>query len=406
MTLPWRVCSRARLSRDPRFDGKFFIGGGWRQRRVLPVDLPCAHGEREKLHILPYRRRGFGSGLPTVPAVQAGMFAGNEGLGGDLQHRVACAAADWRVRARVGWRGRGTRGAAWRGHHAAFAARLFLKHLGATPSSVAQTRRLHFAKKLIDDTRLPMGEVALSAGFGCVRRFNAAIRGTYRRTPTQIRKLARPEQGAAKNQYMFDLRFRPPYDWSGILDFLLRRAIPGVEHVENGAYRRTIEWNGRRGYFEVRADGKARAGADDRVRGFVGALPHRGERILWDVRSERRSQEKLRERREATHRAGAAGEGDAVASTRFPARGMDSSWACARSWANRSACRALRRLRGALRKNLAGRTRRLQALRACFPRRLCLRTPTSPAWVSLLRGPRRFENSRGACAMARLRFMA
>ena len=48
----------------------------------------------------------------------------------------------------------------------------------------------------------------------------------------------------------------PPYDWAGILDFLRRRAIPGVEHVENGAYRRTIEWSGRRGYFEVRADGK------------------------------------------------------------------------------------------------------------------------------------------------------
>jgi AraC family transcriptional regulator of adaptative response / DNA-3-methyladenine glycosylase II len=69
--------------------------------------------------------------------------------------------------------------------------RLFLRHLGATPIAVAQTRRIHFAKKLIDETRLPMSEIALAAGFGCVRRFNAGIRKVYHRTPTQLRRLAR-----------------------------------------------------------------------------------------------------------------------------------------------------------------------------------------------------------------------
>src|SRR5207245_6245468 len=64
--------------------------------------------------------------------------------------------------------------------------RLFLRHLGATPSAVAQTRRLHFAKKLIDETRLPMKDVAMAAGFGCVRRFNAAIHKVYHRPPTQL----------------------------------------------------------------------------------------------------------------------------------------------------------------------------------------------------------------------------
>src|SRR5436309_8888468 len=77
--------------------------------------------------------------------------------------------------------------------------RLFVQHLGATPSAVAQTRRLHFAKKLIDETKLPMGGVALASGFGCVRRFNAAIRRVYRRTPTQIRHLARQAAPQAEN---------------------------------------------------------------------------------------------------------------------------------------------------------------------------------------------------------------
>ncbi len=118
--------------------------------------------------------------------------------------------------------------------------RLFLKHLGATPTAVAQTRRLHFAKKLIDETGLPMTQVAMASGFGCVRRFNAGILTVYHRTPTQIRLLARQKQKQPENQYLFRLRFRPPYDWKGMLRFLAARAIPGVEAVADGCYRRSI----------------------------------------------------------------------------------------------------------------------------------------------------------------------
>ncbi len=129
--------------------------------------------------------------------------------------------------------------------------RLFLKHLGATPIAVAQTRRLHFAKKLIDETRLPMGQVALAAGFGSVRRFNAAIRKVYHRTPTHIRHIARRIATGPENQYIFRLHYRPPYNWRRVLEFLAPRAIPGVEVVTAGVYRRTISINEHHGYFEV-----------------------------------------------------------------------------------------------------------------------------------------------------------
>jgi AraC family transcriptional regulator of adaptative response / DNA-3-methyladenine glycosylase II len=132
--------------------------------------------------------------------------------------------------------------------------RLFIRHLGAPPSTVAQTRRLHFAKKLIDETRLPMAEIALAAGFGCVRRFNASIRKTYKRTPTQIRKLARLKTDPVENQYVFHLRYRPPYDWDGMLSFLAARATTGVEAVEGGVYSRSISVNGIPGYFSVSLD--------------------------------------------------------------------------------------------------------------------------------------------------------
>src|SRR5499427_9058566 len=134
--------------------------------------------------------------------------------------------------------------------------RLFIRHLGATPSAVAQTRRLHFAKKLIDETNLSMSQVALASGFGSVRRFNAGIRNVYHRTPMQLRGLMRNTTTLPENQYLFRLRFRPPFDWQGMLAFLAPRATPGVEVVEHGCYRRSISWDGDQGYFEVSLDEK------------------------------------------------------------------------------------------------------------------------------------------------------
>jgi AraC family transcriptional regulator of adaptative response / DNA-3-methyladenine glycosylase II len=113
---------------------------------------------------------------------------------------------------------------------------------------------MHFAKKLIDETHLPMSEVALASGFGCVRRFNAGIRKVYHRTPTQIRRLAQRRTMQPENHYLFRLRFRPPYDWKGMLAFLSPRATPGVEAVVDGTYRRTISLNGSDGWFEVSLD--------------------------------------------------------------------------------------------------------------------------------------------------------
>jgi AraC family transcriptional regulator of adaptative response / DNA-3-methyladenine glycosylase II len=104
--------------------------------------------------------------------------------------------------------------------------RLFLHHLGATPNDVALTRRVHFAKKLLDETSLPFNEVAFAAGFGSVRRFNGQIRRTYQRTPSELRRLARQ---APRPGHWFRLSGRPPHDWNAVPMFLRARATPGVE---------------------------------------------------------------------------------------------------------------------------------------------------------------------------------
>jgi AraC family transcriptional regulator of adaptative response / DNA-3-methyladenine glycosylase II len=47
------------------------------------------------------------------------------------------------------------------------------------------------AKRLLDDTKLPMIEIALLAGFRSLRRFNAVFAEVYKRPPTDIRRAQR-----------------------------------------------------------------------------------------------------------------------------------------------------------------------------------------------------------------------
>ena len=247
MDLDWRVCSRARLSRDARFDGKFFIGvvtSGVYCRATCPAPTAQERNVRYYPTAAAAAEAGFRPCLRCRPECSPGTpaWAGT-------QSTVSRAL---RLIGESGLEDGGVESLAERlGVGSRHLRRLFIRHLGATPSAVAQTRRLHFAKQLIDETNLAMIQVAMASGFGCVRRFNAAIRKVYHRTPTQIRHIARQTTIQPENQYLFRLDFRPPYHWKGMLCFLSPRAIPGVEVVEHGAYRRTISLNNSDGYLEV-----------------------------------------------------------------------------------------------------------------------------------------------------------
>jgi AraC family transcriptional regulator of adaptative response / DNA-3-methyladenine glycosylase II len=250
MNLNWQVCSQARLSRDVRFDGKFFIGvltSGVYCRPICPARTAQEKNVRYFSSAAAATEAGFRPCLRCRPECSPGTPAWL-GTPNTVSRALRLidenALEDGGVEVLAERLGVGSR----------HLRRLFLQHLGATPSAVAQTRRLHFAKKLIDETNLPMSEVAFASGFGSVRRFNAGIRKVYQRTPTQVRRLARQTAILPEHQYLFRLRFRPPYNWKGMLAFLAARATPGVEVVELGSYRRSISWNGSHGYFEVSLD--------------------------------------------------------------------------------------------------------------------------------------------------------
>jgi AraC family transcriptional regulator of adaptative response / DNA-3-methyladenine glycosylase II len=247
MKLDWDVCNRARHARDPRFDGKFFIAVKTTGIYCRPT---CRARTSNDCNILYFptaaaaAEAGFRPCLRCRPESSPGCaaWAGTQNTVTRALRLISeSGLEDGGVEALADHLGVGAR----------HLRRLFLKHLGATPTAVAQTRRLHFAKKLIDETALPMGQIALAAGFGCVRRFNETIRKVYQRTPTQIRRLARKMPGQPPNAYLFRLDFRPPYNWKRLLEFLAARATPGVEVVQDDRYRRSISLSGHHGFLEV-----------------------------------------------------------------------------------------------------------------------------------------------------------
>lgn len=130
--------------------------------------------------------------------------------------------------------------------------RLFRQHLGASPVAVAQTRRVLLAKQLIHETRMPMGEVALAAGFGSVRRFNETFQQLFERPPIALRRGGGQTSAAAEGDSInLKLPYRAPYDWDAMLAFLTLRAVPGVEQVAGQTYSRTLAVGGCSGLVRV-----------------------------------------------------------------------------------------------------------------------------------------------------------
>jgi AraC family transcriptional regulator, regulatory protein of adaptative response / DNA-3-methyladenine glycosylase II len=247
-----RVCYRALETRDARFDGRLFVGVTSTAiycRPVCPAGpakfencrfyLTAAaaqeDGFRPCLRCRPETAPDVGSWRGTSNTVSRGLALIAEGaLDGDEASVDALAA-------RLGVGGRHLR-------------RLFMQHLGASPVTVAQTRRVLFAKQLLHDTRLPMTEVALAAGFGSLRRFNETFQRLFHRPPSALRRkpaTAVREGSVAATGVTVRLRYRPPYDWPAMLHHLRTRAIDGVERVDAERYARTVVQDGGVGTIEI-----------------------------------------------------------------------------------------------------------------------------------------------------------
>jgi AraC family transcriptional regulator of adaptative response / DNA-3-methyladenine glycosylase II len=258
MDLDHDACYRAVSLRDVRFDGRFFTGvktTGIYCRPICPARTPHSKnvvfyptaaaaqeaGFRPCLRCRPETAPNLGAWRGTSNSVSRGLALIELGA---LDEGSVAALAD-----RLGLGERQLR-------------RLFHQHLGATPIAVAQTRRVHLAKQLLHETSLPMAEIAFASGFGSIRRFNETFLALFGRAPGELRRAIKPEVSAGVHgEISLLLRYQPPYDWPAMLEFLRKRAMPGIELVTDDSYMRTIQLDGIQGTVSVQhgrpADGNA-----------------------------------------------------------------------------------------------------------------------------------------------------
>jgi len=242
-------CYDALRSRDPRFDGRFWVGvrtTGIYCRPVCPSRTPLARNvdfyahpaAAEDAGLRPCRRcrpeaapgsRGWTGGAGVVDRA---LRLIDEGALDDAD--VAALAA----RLHVGDR---------------HLRRLFREHLGTTPDAVARTRRAHLARRLLVDTDLRVADVAFAAGFGSVRQCNDVCRAVFHASPTELRsELRAGRRPVADGPLTLRLPARPPFDGHAVLGWLAARTAPGLEEVDGDTYRRRIAVGDRSGTVTVR----------------------------------------------------------------------------------------------------------------------------------------------------------
>ena len=234
------IYERARLARDARFDGQFYVGvktTGIYCRPICPANAPksenvaffpsaAAAGEagfRPCLRCRPECAPGTPAWSGTSTTVRRGLrlIAGGALDDGDVEHLAE----------RLGVTSRHMR-------------RLFTRHLGASPLAVAHTQRLHFAKRLIDETEMPMQNISMAAGYGSIRRFNDAFKKTYGRSPRELRKAGERAQGPAPAATLsVRLPYRRPFSWSKLLGFFADRVrLHRLIRFEEFAFQSAGNW--------------------------------------------------------------------------------------------------------------------------------------------------------------------
>lgn len=234
------ACYRAVAARDARFDGHFFTAVRTTGIYCRPV---CAARTPRRASCTFHRtaasaeHAGYRPCLRCRPELAPGRPDFDATLADGIFRRLAAGALDdgsiEGLAAEIGLSSRQIR-------------RIVLDRFGVTPIQIAQTQRLLFAKKLLQETSLPITQLAFASGFRSVRRFNAAFQDRYGLAPAAMRRAAacgaRADDG--DGDLALRLAYRPPFDWDVVAAFLARRATPGIEQVAivDGVrvYRRTV----------------------------------------------------------------------------------------------------------------------------------------------------------------------
>lgn len=237
-------CQKARMARDARFDGVFYIAvksTGIFCRPICPAKLP------KEENVEYYNDK--------VQALQAGYRP-------CLRCRPDSAPDSW------AWKGVETtfcralrlveQGVLQNASMAELAARLgvsdryvrqlFARYLGMSPKQYAQYQQLLFAKQLLHTSTLSVADIGFASGFNSTRRFNDAFKKVMKMSPSKIRHQSKMAHGEQTKLY---LAFKGGFNWRHMLAFYRMRAIDGVERVTETSYQRSVLLHGREVEFSV-----------------------------------------------------------------------------------------------------------------------------------------------------------
>jgi AraC family transcriptional regulator of adaptative response / DNA-3-methyladenine glycosylase II len=243
-------CYRAVRSRDPRFDGWFFSA-------VTSTGIYC----RPSCPATPPRRQNIRFYPSAAAAQQAGFRACKR-----CRPDAAPGSPEWNWRSDVVARAmrliadgvvdqQGVPGLAARlGYSVRQLERLLLAEVGAGPIAIARAQRAQTARVLVETTAMPMAEIALASGFASIRQFNATVRSVFALDPSGLRSRAATNGTApvaAPAGLLLRLPFRRPLCPDNLFGHLAATAVPGVEEVRDGAYRRTLRLNHGFGVIEL-----------------------------------------------------------------------------------------------------------------------------------------------------------
>ena len=245
MTLDPEVCFRALAAHDARHDGMFFVGvasTGIYCRPVCPAKPPKRENCTFYESAAEAEQAGYRPCLRCRPEIAPGrshvdrISAWARRAIVRIEQGALNEMSVDELAASLGVSGRQLR-------------RAVQDRYGVSPVQLAQTHRLLTAKRLLADTRLPVGEIAEISGFSSLRRFNACFQDRYRLAPSAMRK--RGLAATAHGTIVCELGYRPPFSWDGMLGFLAPRTLEAVESISHRVYARTVRSKGALGWIQV-----------------------------------------------------------------------------------------------------------------------------------------------------------
>lgn len=240
-----KICQQARLTRDPRFDGKFFIGvktTGIFCRTVCPAKLPMEKNVQYFETTTAALQAGFRpclrcrpDSLPHSHEWNSKDYFLNKILrlleSGELEDKKLyelCQELNITPR---------------------YLHKIFVAKFGIPPKKYEIFHKCFLAKQLIQETALPIGEIAYACGFSSISLFNNTFKQHIKMTPTALRH---SKKKRSNNEINLSIHYQAPYDWDSFLHFQSQRLVSGLESIDNGCYHRNVVYKGVKGRFSVK----------------------------------------------------------------------------------------------------------------------------------------------------------